>query len=461
MTKKETYEIYPNIYSNKQQTEAINKMIDFLQSDETEFLLSGQAGTGKSTIIRYIVRNYKKGSIGGFTPTHKAKKILSQSLGNSAPVSTLASGLAIRLNETTGEFQPDTYLRSRGEIPIREFDLLIIDECSMIKDNLLEEIRDLKRQKTKIIFMGDKNQLPPVGQDDDSKVFEIENTYNLTEKMRQHKDSPIIQISDLFVDNLDNGCLVHNPILSEYRVDYTDENSKSSVIWLTDENDAIDYYVKEYNKNINNPNHIKMVTFNNENNKNAQSVGSLNTKVREKLFGSNDEQFYVGELLVANDTYYKTKKSPVPEYETSEDLIVVDIKPHVFNDVVSVYSKDRGARKLAVRYNVIYLTLRKENNTKIRVPVIANSDKDKFNDDIAELFKKDGQLAYGVQQLFGNLTYGYAISTHKSQGSTYNSCVVFEDNIMGYSNMGTVKAKNQSLYVAITRPRHNLVVVGC
>jgi hypothetical protein len=76
------------------------------------------------------------------------------------------------------------------------------------------------------------------------------------------------------------------------------------------------------------------------------------------------------------------------------------------------------------------------------------------------LFREDPQLAYGLASRYANLEYGYAITSHKAQGSTYTNVYVMEDNIMGPSNGGSVKAKNQSLYVAVSRPTTKLVMVS-
>ena len=105
---------------------------------------------------------------------------------------TLASALAIKLDETTGNFVADEFARSRGRVPIKGGDLIIIDESSMISDKLLQELRTLANSGSKIIFMGDRAQLPPVGQESDSNVFKVDNGYELTEKMRQAATSPII-----------------------------------------------------------------------------------------------------------------------------------------------------------------------------------------------------------------------------------------------------------------------------
>ena len=77
-----------------------------------------------------------------------------------------------------------------------------------------------------------------------------------------------------------------------------------------------------------------------------------------------------------------------------------------------------------------------------------------------ELWSRDKQLAFKLKGEFANLEYGYAITSHKAQGSTYTNVYVMEDNILGPTNGSDVKAKNQSLYVAVSRPTTKLVMIS-
>ena len=69
-------------------------------------------------------------------------------------------------------------------------------------------------------------------------------------------------------------------------------------------------------------------------------------------------------------------------------------------------------------------------------------------------------MAFKLKGAFANLEYGYAITSHKAQGSTYTNVYVMEDNILGQTNASDIKAKNQSLYVAVSRPTNKLVMIS-
>ena len=457
------YELFPGVYANQGQREAIDLLTNFLGSTKKEFLLQGKGGTGKTTIIKKILEDAQKKNLRvlGVAPTHKAKKVLNKSMPNVKTV-TLASALAIKLDETTGNFVADEFARSRGRVPIKGGDLIIIDESSMISDKLLQELRTLANGGAKIIFMGDRAQLPPVGQETDSNVFKVDNGYELTEKMRQAATSPIIGIGTKIAANVETtGQRVANPITEADRVSKTDSVSGSSILWESSEGKALDSFVEDIQNANGDVNYAKIVTFNNQSHNSPQSVKNLNNKVRRKLFGPDADttQFMPGELLTAYDTYGGEE----PVFFNSEDLLVKSSK-HLGpkNYVVRAYSASKGERTLNVTVDTTELELINEEGKVLENPVVVVSAEGKaeFANILAKLFKTDPQMAYALKDKFGNLEYGYAVTSHKAQGSTYTNVYVMEDNIMGPSNGGTIKSKNQSLYVAVSRPTTKLVMVS-
>jgi hypothetical protein len=165
----------------------------------------------------------------------------------------------------------------------------------------------------------------------------------------------------------------------------------------------------------------------------------------------------VGERLMAYDTFGDES----PEFTNGEDLIVTASTKKTDVPIrLSVNSKDKGYRSKEIILDVEYLDLmNEEGEERWSIPVVANSSIFKYNQELDLLFKTDSQLAFALKKEFGNLEYGYAITSHKAQGSTYTNTYVMLDNILGNTNLGTPKAKNQSLYVAVSRPSTKLVMV--
>jgi len=469
-----TYELFPGVFSNAGQTTAIDKLKEFLDSDEKAFLLEGKGGTGKTTIIKQILAQVGDKKILALAYSHKAKKVLAKALkGIKVDVRTLSSGLAIKLNEDTGEFTPDKYARDHGKVPIKYGQIIIIDESSTVSDAMLLEIKQLVSAGAKVIFMGDRAQLPPVGQEKDSDVFGLKNSYTLTEKMRQAATSPIIGIGTKIAANAENNTSrVANPITATDRMDMFDAVSGSSISWEKSEDTALTQFVGDIQESNGDVNFAKIVTFNNQNHNSPQSVKNLNKKVRRKLFGERAaiEKFIQGEILTAYDSYNPNQGKEEADivFFNSDDMTVVasEFTPQ-FGVRVEVYSGEKGRRVMPFNFDVDMLTLKDEDGKiisqygdPIKIPVIAESSKAEYAAVLKQLWSTDRQLAYALQAKFANLEHGYAITSHKAQGSTYTNVYVMEDNIMGSSNGGSNKAKNQSLYVAVSRPTTKLVMVS-
>jgi len=456
------YELFPGVYANQGQRTAIDLLTDFLDSDKTAFLLQGKGGTGKTTIIKKVVAEAQANgmSVLGIAPTHKAKKILGNSI-KTIKTTTLAAALAIKLDESTGKFTPDEFARSRGRVPIKGAQLIVLDESSMISDKLLEEIKQMLPKGSKIIFMGDRAQLPPVGQESDSKVFDVQNGYELTEKMRQAATSPIINIGSKVAANVETTeNRVANPIENSDRINQVDPISGSSVTWESNETKALDDFAQDIRDANGDLNFAKIVTFNNQNHNNPQSVKNLNKKIRERLFGdeAKEKQFIPGEILTAYDSFGGEQ----PQFYNSEDFTVANAEVRKDSKfTATANSAAKGVRSVDITLDIVYLDLiNEEGKTLGNIPVVAESSKALYENTLQKLFKTDPQLAYSLQNKFANLEYGYAITSHKAQGSTYTNVYVMEDNIMGPSNGGSIKAKNQSLYVAVSRPTTKLVMVS-
>lgn len=455
------YELFPGVFANKGQTEALDLIEKFLNSNEQEFTLIGMGGVGKTSVIKKVLDMQKGKSIIGITVSHKAKKVLGRSIGKEK-ATTFAAATANKLDESTGKFQPDLYARQQGKVPVKYPQIIIVDEASMISTKMYKELLELKDSGAKIIFMGDHHQLPPIGESEDSPVFNIKNQYTLLEKMRQAKTSPIINVGTVVAENIDSDKVKVAAIPESLRTNTFDDISGSSTVFTSNEEETIDMLVADIKEAKNNPDHVKAVTFNNEQHNSPQSVGNLNRKIRAKLFGTNSKnQFNKGELVTAYDSYAPIKGQDALIYN-SDDFVIDSVETVSNRRVnVSVNSKEKGQREFSANYDTVMLTLLDNEGEVMRnIPVIADSSKAKYDADMAQLWKDDKQLAHNLKGKFANIQYGYAITSHRAQGSTYTNTYVFEDNILGPTNAGDALTKNKSLYVAVSRPTTKLVMIS-
>lgn len=163
-----------------------------------DMYITGRAGTGKTTdcgtIVQWCLDNNIEHVVCAYT--HKACKVLRTKLPGGANVVTLHSYLNKRPTLNT---QATTRKQLHGNVQMsapEKAKLIIIDEYSMIGERDYADIRALQDEdydgnaEVKVLWLGDPYQLPPVG---DAQAVIPEGTYQvlLTEIKRQASDNPL------------------------------------------------------------------------------------------------------------------------------------------------------------------------------------------------------------------------------------------------------------------------------
>ena len=153
------------------------------------FILTGGPGTGKTTVVRAIIRIFESMGlkIALATPTGRAAKRLSEVTGMEAK--TIHRMLEMDFSSETGaRFR-------RDENSLLEEDVILVDEASMIDLFLMEALLRAMRPGARLIMIGDANQLPPVGAGyvfRDIIASDRFSTVELTHIFRQASESLIV-----------------------------------------------------------------------------------------------------------------------------------------------------------------------------------------------------------------------------------------------------------------------------
>ena len=123
-------------------------------------VLIGPAGTGKTTLLKALVQypGVAEGNVVLLAPTGKARVQLETKVG--LPAKTLAAHLI-----PTGRYDPDTgrYLVGDKDTPRGIYSLVVIDEASMLTEEMLAATLDSIAAAKRLILVGDPQQLPPIG----------------------------------------------------------------------------------------------------------------------------------------------------------------------------------------------------------------------------------------------------------------------------------------------------------
>lgn len=152
-------------------------------------IITGGPGTGKTTIIRCLIEIYKahKKKIVLCAPTGRAAKRMTETTGEDAK--TIHRLLEI------GKIEDDKLGNVDNDISPMDCDVLVIDEMSMVDVFLMNYLVKAVYLGTKLVFVGDVNQLPSVGPGSILKdLIESENfaTVALNKIFRQAEKSKII-----------------------------------------------------------------------------------------------------------------------------------------------------------------------------------------------------------------------------------------------------------------------------
>lgn len=144
--------------------------------DGTPFVLSGCAGTGKTFLCRQLLRQVEASGLCWtvVAPTHKAVGVLRQQLAIAGLQPTWYPSTIHRVLRLKLRRQGDLERCEETEqtaVALENLGLVLVDEASMVDSTLLEiTLRCAHPFRTRLVFVGDPAQLPPVGESE-SPVF--------------------------------------------------------------------------------------------------------------------------------------------------------------------------------------------------------------------------------------------------------------------------------------------------
>jgi len=396
-----------SIILNDGQTAALETLDMFMSSDFNQMILSGAAGTGKSTVLTQFIKTWKQFAvIEVCAPMHTALDGL-RKLDRRIDCNTLQSFLKLRPHYEAGGRRTFVPSAETGQF---RCDLLIIDECGIVSEDLFDILTN--HISCKILFVGDRCQLPPVGESL-SKVFlagypEVK----LSEQMRTD---------------------IYGELYEKFR-----EAVETEIFPEIDESLIMSKYNKQavFDEYKNNPD-IKLLAHRNS------QVSDYN-----KLIRDTDMEYRVGERMMFIDYYSLNYNKYYTGYEFILDIVVQERKMHPWGKSFEVWSvKFHTVDDPSLRSLIIVSAIDKsyyEEMCNERRKITARDIRGKSA-------KKKSMMWAEYYELAGlynpPITYSYSNNVYKAQSHTYQTIRIDVTDIMETA----YDCKFKAMYTAVTR----------
>ena len=279
---------------NGHQQKALEDLDRFLYSTSKKiYLLEGFAGTGKTTIITSLFSSKKffKKDIVLSATTNKAVSVLQNMFGKTyehVDFKTIHKLCKIKRQISSNgdisfNLNESPALKEKNKKTIYNYDIIIIDECSMISSNIMELLVKLSSKiRGKIIFVGDKYQLPPVNEDM-SNVFKLQVDKSVLSKIVRCNNN-VIEFATRIRDSIDTG----KNIATKGCKGDNFVTFKDSKLWLND-------YIKTFEADANNI----LLAYTN------YRCKEINTYIRKKIYGDKAKQTFIANEIIVFNNYYK------------------------------------------------------------------------------------------------------------------------------------------------------------
>jgi len=414
-----------------EQATAVALLLDFIQDPMPAsrfFNFVGAAGTGKTFCMREVAAAVSKSrvQIAWTAPTNKAAKVLRRIVGEGQ---TIFSLLGLRIDKT-GELKQ--LIAGKSPEGLKDLDVVFIDEGSMINKNLkLELERAAEYNDFKVVTIGDKFQLPPVGEVE-SPMWSLGVQASLSE-VRRH-DNQILALVTRIRQQI--GSIAPNIQIK------TDADEAGGVHKLTRKAFRESIYNAVLAGEFADGDRSKIIAWRNV------RVSEYNDLVRGALWGAigYETPYMEGERIVAAGPCTRGEDVLMT---TDEEAVVESVTP--------------CRHPLEPKYHALELRVMTENSKSVRLLVIHPQSVEEFARDSEKLAHEARGMPrlwkkfWEHKELFHDIKYAYAITAHRSQGSTYENVWVDYSDIL--LNRARTEAF-QCLYVAASRPTTNLYMGG-
>lgn len=449
---------------NDDQQNALDFILQFVDDPaRRQMLLYGAAGTGKTSLINVLLDELDRRPSDSApryictAPTNKAVEVIADRTGRDYR-QTIFSIMGLVLVDYD-DSKPRLKKERDGSLDI--YDLVIVDEASMVSLQLLAEIQRQLQLCTavKVIYVGDRCQIPPVEDANngmlESIIFQLPIKIELTKVMRTADENPILGVVTKMRENMQSpvDLFEHTTAVAPSGIGvWFDEYEKPFMRKM------IEYFVSDKYKA--DSNYALAVAWTNA------AVDAINARVRKAIYPDTDLEYEVGEEIRVTKTYgvdrrvgHGTIYNVVYPIEQRLKIHTVQVTedPAYHVPCYKMYVSGRN-----VPANTVYVVtsdgMNAYNQTKMK---LAEESRER-----AKMLDRNGHRLYTNKDAWKPYTefthfymwpgYIYAMTAHKSQGSTVDNVFVIERNI---NRIEEDELRNKLKYTAFTRAAKELHVL--
>ncbi|MDJ0704313.1 MAG: AAA family ATPase [Leptolyngbyaceae cyanobacterium MO_188.B28] len=423
-------EVLPGLSLSQAQWVALQQLEQFAHGGEKLYLLTGYAGTGKTTLLQALITRLReqgdKRDIVLTAFSNKATKVLNlmaSRWGLEVDCMTCCKLLGLRpvIDEQTGTqvFRPERHQDSQ----IDRYDLVVVDECSMINEEmwgLLVQAVSSLYGRTQLLFVGDPAQLPPVGERESPCFRQIFHRSDLTEVVRY--GGAIALLAEDIRRNLER------PHFPRFQNDVNPDLTTGSFVTRRQPWEKLLIRAFTSQAYREDPDQVRALAYTN------RRVNQLNQMIRAAIYGAAAPRFVRGERLMANTPCVEADAILL---QTSAECEVLDVAEGQAGPwavwQLDVETEEKQYRTLRV--------LHEKSRTDFQLRLQGFADEKRWLE------------FWELKELFHDVSYAYSLTIHKSQGSTFQDVFVDLPNMMVNRN---VVERNQLCYVAFTRAANRL-----
>jgi exodeoxyribonuclease V alpha subunit len=387
-------------------------------------IINGAAGCGKTFCIKIALelleRVYRKRQ-------NTFSKVIIAPTGKAARVAHKATGIESYTIHRLLQYKPNEgfFYNAKNHLP---YDCIVIDECSMLDTNLAYQLFSAIDSSTKVIMMGDTNQLPSVG------------AGNILHDFIESKRIPVTTLNVIKRQGTDSGIVINARHIINGETVTTQKELMDSIVVGAQDGKEIQNKIKKYCDKL--LSQLEMSDI------------QLLSPMKRGITGTNYLNYMMQSLYNNNPDDHRFLKQKF-EIKENDETKMYELNFRVGDKVINI-KNDYQTPWYYVKDGRLLLNELKSGVTNGEVGIIVKmiEERDKFGDLNRKIVVKFEDKYIVYENDFDNLDLAYVITIHKSQGSEWPAVLV----VLSSSHKSMID--RNLFYTGITRSKKMSIIIS-